>query len=135
MTAPRPAPDARPFAGLRAALAASTQGTWLAGQAGNCNLVAYDGYDIVGIARVSDRNLRWITLARNQLPDVLARLDAAEAELRRLEWVDEYDEGYRTCPVCSGIHEDDDGSSHKPGCTLAAALAPASPAPEAPADA
>jgi hypothetical protein len=57
-----------------------------------------------------------------------AKAAGMEAELWRLEWMAD-DEDPRECPVCLGIHPDDEGSGHAPDCTLAAALA--SPAPEA----
>ena len=68
----------------RALLAQGTRGKWMEGEAGNrgilgwCNLVDYDGDDIVGVAHVpSPPKLALIVLAHNALPALLDVVEAA----------------------------------------------------------
>lgn len=82
--------DALDLPALRALLTAKTPGEWSAGVAGNANLIAFDGDDIVGIAvDVSDRNLALICALVNAAPQLLtiaeqhALLLEAGAEFRR----------------------------------------------------
>jgi hypothetical protein len=54
-----------------------TDGEWQAGIAGNCNLVAYNGEDIVGIGTVhSESRLKYIADLRNMVPEIIAALSA-----------------------------------------------------------
>jgi hypothetical protein len=110
-TTDNPARDARPFAELRAALAASTKPPWnvlphsegdtvlnviqgeptYKGTTTRATWVAeFDGDSLEGEEGENEANAAFVCLARNTLPDVLARLDAAEAEIRRQKelWTD-----------------------------------------------
>ena len=59
--------------------------------------------------------LRLRDAASDELADLTAKLDEARGVLKSIEWGGEYD-----CPSCGRVKID----GHKPGCRLAAVLAP-----------
>jgi hypothetical protein len=157
--APRPAPDARPFAELRAALAASTQGEWCHGakpggrrvtlKRRHWELGVGPGTGGRGIAFVfgdDEADAAFCSVAHNTLPDVLAQLDAVEARAARIEaerdalmflcdkvgrFLDRQGYDRRYCED-HGLRIRGDIDAEIASIRLVvAALAPASPAPEA----
>lgn len=62
-----------------------TAGEWQKGVAGNCNVVSFDGFDIVGVAQCYEHNRDLISSA----PDLYAACEAAYKKL-----TDIHDGGY-----------------------------------------
>ena len=60
-----------------------------------------------------------LSATRAQVTDLTRKLDEARGVLRAVEWCDACDEPL-CCPVCHWYHK----GGHKPGCRLAAVLAP-----------
>ena len=57
---------------LRALCEAARDGEWQLGIAGNCNVVSFDGDDIVGVAVVpNERNAALIVAAHQAVPELL----------------------------------------------------------------
>lgn len=72
--------------------AEATSGEWQAGIAGHCNLVTFDGEDIIGLAVVGNRrNAAFIARARTAVPELVA-------EVRRLRSKLEYWTLHRRIP-------------------------------------
>lgn len=69
----------------REVIDAATPGEWQRGTAGNCNLVSFDGDNVVGICiGMSERNIAFVARARTRWP---AALDAlTESRLEAETW-------------------------------------------------
>lgn len=71
---------------LRELAAKATLRVWYLGVAGSCNLVSYNGDDIVGIAIVGrNENAAYIAALHNAAPELLALAERAQATEARLE--------------------------------------------------
>lgn len=109
---------------LRELAAKATRPEWQAGTAGSCNLVSYDGDDIVGVAHVpSLRNLVYLEACSpdriTALLDALAAAEARAAEVEReRDALQRFKEYVHQRLDEAGVATHPDGPHSKAGCRI-----------------